>query len=236
LGIGFVQRAQMPMLGTVELGLWGLPLSLVWVLGLTNVYNFMDGIDGLASSQAVAAGLGWAALGVLSGQPAASALGSVIAAGSLGFLLHNWPPARVFMGDVGSAYLGFTFAALTIAGAQAEPRLAIAGILLVWPFVFDAAFTILRRLLRRENVLAPHRTHLYQRLVIAGRSHRFVTCLYIVLDALGILAAVLWMTAPAIGSWVAVSIMVVAVMLWLFAVLTEKALQHGQTGQVASET
>jgi len=95
-------------------------------------------------------------------------MGLLLAATSLGFLGHNWPPARIFMGDVGSAFLGYTFAVLPVIAAQHNPRLAVAGVLLVWPFVFDAAFTFLRRLRHREVVFAAHRSHLYQRLATAG--------------------------------------------------------------------
>ena len=152
----------------------------------------MDGIDGIAGGQAVVAGLGWAALGWLSDQPLVGILGILLAASSLGFLGHNWPPARIFMGDVGSAFLGFTFAVLAVAAAQRDARLALAGVLLVWPFIFDACFTFLRRLRNGENVFAAHRSHLYQRLVIAGYSHRTVTLLYIGLAAWGAILAQLW--------------------------------------------
>ena len=96
------------------------------------------------------------------------------------------------MGDVGSAFLGYTFAVLPVVAVQHNPRLALAGVLLVWPFVFDAAFTFLRRLRNAENVFAAHRSHLYQRLVIAGSRHRTVTLLYIGLAAAGALLALLW--------------------------------------------
>jgi UDP-N-acetylmuramyl pentapeptide phosphotransferase/UDP-N-acetylglucosamine-1-phosphate transferase len=96
------------------------------------------------------------------------------------------------MGDVGSAFLGYTFAVLPVIAMQHNPRLALAGVLLVWPFVFDAAFTFLRRLRNHENVFAAHRSHLYQRLVIAGYSHRTVTLLYIGLAAAGAILALLW--------------------------------------------
>ena len=101
----------------------------MWIVGLTNAYNFMDGIDGIAGVQAVVAGLGWLLLGGLAGLPALGALGLLTAASSLGFLIHNWPPARIFMGDVGSAFLGFTFAFLPAVAVQDDPRLGVAGLL-----------------------------------------------------------------------------------------------------------
>ena len=169
------------------------PLAVIfWVMGLINAYNFMDGIDGLAGIQAVSAGFGWAVLGWLDGQMLVSLMGLIIASASLGFLGHNWSPARIFMGDVGSAFLGYIFAMMAVISFQKNPRLLFAGILLVWPFIFDASFTFLRRLMNRENVFSAHRTHLYQRLIISGYSHRSVAWLYLGLDLAGFVLAIFW--------------------------------------------
>ncbi|MCU0494639.1 MAG: glycosyltransferase family 4 protein [Chloroflexaceae bacterium] len=191
---GFWQHVSLPLVGTLTWGWLGLPITLLWLVGLTNAYNFMDGIDGIASSQAVVAGLGWLLLGSMANQPLVAMLGLLLAAASLGFLGHNWPPARIFMGDVGSAFLGFSFAALPVIAAQTDSRLALAGVLLVWPFVFDTALTFLRRWRNGENVFAAHRSHLYQRLVIAGASHRSVSCLYVALAAVGLPLALGWVS------------------------------------------
>jgi len=98
-------------------------------------------------------------------------------------LPHNWPRARIFMGDVGSTTLGYLFAllpvcALSLARSPYAERAPIAALVAVWPFVLDAALTFLRRLVRGENVFAAHRSHLYQRCVIAGLSHARVTLIY----------------------------------------------------------
>ena len=204
--------------GKVAVGL----LALLWVVGLTNAYNFMDGIDGIAGSQAVVAGLGWVALTWGTGR-VETWLGLLLAAASLGFLVHNWPPAKIFMGDVGSAFLGFSFAALAIIGARRDPRLALAGVLLVWPFVFDTSFTFLRRLRKGENVFRAHRSHLYQRLVLAGYSHRFVTCLYGALAVLGVMLALVWARGMAGAVWVVPLVLTVAMAgLWRFVVRAER--------------
>jgi UDP-N-acetylmuramyl pentapeptide phosphotransferase/UDP-N-acetylglucosamine-1-phosphate transferase len=184
-GLGYLRILYLPFFGNFDLGWLGLPLTFLWIVGLTNAYNFMDGIDGLAGGQAVIAGLGWAGLGWLSSQRFVWLVGMLVAASGLGFLAHNWPPARIFMGDVGSAFLGYTFAVLAIVAAQSEPQLAWAGVFLFWPFIFDTSFTFLRRLLRGENVFSAHRSHLYQRLVILGLSHSQVTGLYLGMAALG---------------------------------------------------
>ena len=166
------------------------PLALVWIVGLTNAYNFMDGIDGIAGGQAVVAGLAWAWFGMATQQPLIAAIGLLIAGSSAGFLMHNWQPARIFMGDVGSAFLGFTFASLAVM-AWPNLRLVAAGVLVVWPFVADASFTFLRRALRRERVMEAHKSHIYQRLHQRGLSHAAVAMIYVVLAAGGAVGAML---------------------------------------------
>ena len=154
-------------------------------------------------------------------------MGLLIAAASLGFLGHNWPPARIFMGDVGSAFLGYVFAAMTVLAAQAGPVFVLAGIVLVWPFVFDAAFTFTRRLCRGEKVWVAHRSHLYQRLVISGLSHGQVSALYIGLAMLGLVWAVAlvqgWQCMAVVG---AVAVAVAALSLWVWTCQREWTGNH----------
>jgi UDP-N-acetylmuramyl pentapeptide phosphotransferase/UDP-N-acetylglucosamine-1-phosphate transferase len=194
--LGYWRLVQLPFGGEADLGVAGLLLTFIWIMGLTNAFNFMDGIDGLAGGQAALAGAAWAVIGWIVGQPLVAALGVMVAAASGGFLRLNWPPARIFMGDVGSTFLGYTCAVLPLLATapSAARRSELApwtGLLLVWPFVFDSLLTFLRRLRSGENVFAPHRSHLYQRLITSGLSHRSVTTLYLTLGVIGALAGVL---------------------------------------------
>lgn len=170
-------------------------LIFFWIVWLTNAYNFMDGIDGLAGFQAVTAGIGWSLAGVISQNSALELYGGVIAFSSLGFLIQNWQPAKVFMGDVGSAFLGYSFAVLPFLAAREDDKGYIkwvfVGVALLWVFIFDTIFTLLRRILKREKIWLPHRTHIYQRLVVAGLSHRTVTIVYGILSAITGLLVVL---------------------------------------------
>ena len=182
-----MQDVALPALGIFQLGWIGPAFTVVWIVGLTNVYNFMDGIDGIAGVQGVVAGLAWAAGGLWFGLPAVTLLGLALAGGCAGFLLHNWTPAKVFMGDVGSAFLGFCFAVLPLvalrelawagqtAGIAKVPGFAL---LVVWPFVGDGFFTFLQRLRKMEPVWKAHRSHLYQKLVRTGSTHAQVSVLY----------------------------------------------------------
>ena len=198
--VGWWEQVTLPLLPSFSLGLLGSVITLFWIVGLINVYNFMDGIDGLAGGQAVIGGVAWAVLGWWFNQWLVAILGILVAAASVGFLLHNWPPARIFMGDVGSAFLGFTFAVLAVIAGFADPRLALVGVVLLWPFVFDTSYTLLNRLRKGENIFQAHRSHLYQRLVIAGHTHRSVTLLYLVMMLVSASCAMLWLVVPLIGT------------------------------------
>ena len=195
---GYWQTISFPLIGQIHLGLVGLPLTFIWIVGLTNAFNFMDGIDGIAAAQATVAGFWWAVFGWLYLQPLLLVLGLLLACSSLGFLAHNWPPARIFMGDVGSAFLGYTFAILPLmANDSLSPNGGwdgsfLAGILITWPFLLDTTFTFLRRLYHGEDVVRSHRTHIYQRLAIAGYSSCFISLIYVGLTTMGGITAMLW--------------------------------------------
>ena len=155
--------------------------AVLWVVAVTNIYNFMDGIDGLAAGQGLVAGASWGVAGLVTADAFVATGGFAIAASCAIFLARNWAPARIFMGDAGSAFLGFTLATLPLlaAGGPLGGRAWPLGALVLLPFLFDATLTLLRRLGRGENVLQPHRSHLYQRLVVAGAPHAWVSGMYI---------------------------------------------------------
>jgi len=202
---GYWQTVSFPLIGPIDLGLLGAPLTFVWIVGLTNAYNFMDGIDGIAGGQAMMAGLWWSVLGWLYQQPLLLVLGLILACSSMGFLAHNWPPARIFMGDVGSAFLGYSFAMLPLMANYAMrpdggwAGSFLVGILLTWPFLLDTTFTFFRRLYNREEVFRAHRSHIYQRLLIAGYSSGVISLLYMGLNMLGGIMALLW-SIPEVNS------------------------------------
>ena len=199
-------------------------LVALWMTAATNGFNFMDGIDGIAGVQAIAAGVGWALIGWISGSDALLRLGVLGAAAPAGFLLHNWAPARVFMGDGGSAFLGFFFSALPLVAAEGRPELWGCAALLLWPFLFDTAFTLLRRIRRGENILTPHRSHLYQRLTATGLGHARVATLYFALALIGVAAAVAVLTRqPVAGPASLLVLGAAALALWRYVVSREAA-------------
>jgi len=144
-------------------------LAVVWI---TNLYNFMDGSDGLAGGMA-SIGFGAVALAAwLGGATGLAAFCAAIAAAALAFLRFNFPPARVFMGDAGSIPLGFMAATLGILGAMQDVWPWLFPLLVFSPFIVDASVTLIRRALRGEKVWRAHRSHYYQRVVLLGATHR----------------------------------------------------------------
>ncbi len=196
---------------TVSLGPAGTVLAFLAILWSTNLYNFMDGIDGLAAGQAVVAGA-LATLLLLPGEPGLAVATAAIAGASLGFLQWNWPPARIFMGDAGSGLLGFLFGSLALVSDQSQGPSAVVWLFFGGVFVFDATMTLLRRVLRGDRFYQAHRDHAYQRMVRSGWSHRRTTVAALLLSAfvgcLGVVAqfrpqGVLWVSGLALGVLVA---------------------------------
>jgi len=158
---------------------WLLPLAVLFVVGTTNIYNFMDGMDGLAATQTMSAGLALGVAGAAAGQLDVAFICLAIAAAAAGFFVHNSPPATIFLGDAGSTFIGFTFSSLALVAAS-RPNPVPVGVVPVAlaPFLLDGTFTILRRLTRGERLWQAHRTHLYQRAVATGLTHRDVLVVY----------------------------------------------------------
>lgn len=143
--------------------LWlAVPLGLLYLVWLLNLYNFMDGIDGIASIEAICVCLGGTVLFWLAGAPSAAWLPLLLAATVTGFLIWNFPPARIFMGDAGSGFLGIVLGLLTVVAGWIDPLLFWGWLILLGVFVVDATFTLARRLLRGERVYEAHRSHAYQ--------------------------------------------------------------------------
>jgi Fuc2NAc and GlcNAc transferase len=145
-------------------------LAVLWIVWLTNLYNFMDGIDGIAAGQALIASLALASVASSVGAGTSGWLLLALAGSSAGFLLYNFPPSSIFMGDVGSTAVGFFFGVLPLLpDARPVPLEPVAIALSL--FVLDATTTLVRRIARGEPWATPHRTHLYQRPVVLGATH-----------------------------------------------------------------
>ncbi len=146
-------------------------VALVWLL---NLYNFMDGIDGIAGTEALFVSLAAMLLGGFSSPVLFSLLG-LLGASCAGFLVLNWPPAKIFMGDAGSGFLGFALGAMALAAENDDALSVWAWVILLGVFIVDATVTLMRRLVRGERVYEPHRSHAYQWVCRRLGSHLRVT-------------------------------------------------------------
>lgn len=146
----------------IDFGLSGAVLAAVYLVWMLNLYNFMDGIDGLASVEAISACLGASLLYWLTGFEHLIVLPLLLATAVSGFLFWNFPPARIFMGDAGSGFLGVILGVLALQAAWASQQLFWCWLILLGVFIVDATFTLMRRLVRGDKVYEAHRSHAYQ--------------------------------------------------------------------------
>jgi len=151
--------------------------AILWIVGMANSFNFMDGIDGLAAGQGLVVSFFFAVIHFGQGDCYLGFISSVLLVGCLGFLAFNFPPAKVFMGDVGSVSIGFILAIMAVLAFSRDYSLQnlIIMPLLMANFLFDTITTFIRRLIKKEPLLQPHRTHLYQKFASCGFSQRTVT-------------------------------------------------------------
>lgn len=147
---------------SIQLGWLGHLVAVIYLVWMLNLYNFMDGIDGIAGVEAVTIGLGAGLLYWVIGLPELAWPPILLAICAGGFLCWNFPPAKIFMGDAGSGFLGIILGVLSLQAAWVEPGLLWAWLILLGVFIVDATFTLLRRLLRGDKVYEAHRSHAYQ--------------------------------------------------------------------------
>jgi UDP-N-acetylmuramyl pentapeptide phosphotransferase/UDP-N-acetylglucosamine-1-phosphate transferase len=198
-GLSF-KTIEIPFWKEISLGYWGILLALIWVVWIVNLYNFMDGIDGLAAGVGMIAAFFFSLIAGKTGNDLISLSGMILAGCCAGFLIHNFPPAKIFLGDIGSSLIGFLFAGFTLIGNNdlKDPLPVWIPILLLGAFIFDTGVTLLRRMLKGERWFSAHRSHFYQRLINLHLTHRQVSFIEYGLAILLGLSSLLYMKADPI--------------------------------------
>jgi len=185
LSVGFAE---------VHLGIVGSILGIIGIVWAINLYNFVDGIDGLAAGEAISTGVIGGLLLIKTGNTGLAMIALLIAAANAGFLPLNWAPAKLFMGDVGSGLLGYLFAVLAVASENVHAVPLLLWVLLLGAFVFDATVTLCRRIAHGERWYHAHHSHAYQRMVQAGKSHATVSSSILAINmVLAALVIVAWL-------------------------------------------
>jgi UDP-GlcNAc:undecaprenyl-phosphate GlcNAc-1-phosphate transferase len=210
----WVDHFTFPFLGVYDLSVWvGAPLTVLWIVAVMNMVNFLDGLDGLAAGVCGIAGLTFALIALSLGKPTAAAFSAIVFGATVGFLRHNFFPARVFMGDSGAMLLGFSLAAVSVEGllkTAATVALFFPLLVLAVP-ILDTGFVVAKRLKYGQPITAPDKAHLHHRFVNIGFSQpRAVLYIYFWVGTLA--AAALgtrfipfregghWHTGPTIGA------------------------------------
>jgi len=221
----YLDHIHIPAVGNVDLGWFGIPLTVLFIVGSINFYNFIDGIDGLAAGSAFIVSGFLALIAIMLGHTYFALLFVAAAGSTMGFLQFNFPPSKLFMGDSGSTFLGFFFAYVAVAGNSLQPELPIFIPLLILSSLYlDAGLTLFNRFLKRENIFEAHHTHYYQRLLSLGLNHKQVTLLeYLVLILLGV-SAVVYFKA---GEYFPVFISACWITMFTLAILKIRGLERG---------
>ena len=180
----------------INLGLWSIPITMVWIIGVTNAVNLIDGLDGLACGVSTIASVALLSLTLISQNLNAAIVAAALAGAGFGFLPYNFNPAKIFIGDTGSTFLGFVLACISIQGIMkmyALISIAVPVLILGLP-IFDTLFAIMRRIAKKKPIMSPDRGHLHHRLLDMGFSQKqTVTILYTLTSILCLTAVVMAM-------------------------------------------
>ncbi|MEI9939910.1 MAG: MraY family glycosyltransferase [Pseudomonadota bacterium] len=172
-----IQAIQLPLLGTLQMGAFALPVTVIWIVGVTNAVNLIDGLDGLAAGVTFFAAFTSFVIASISGSVFVALTMAALMGALVGFLFFNFNPARIFMGDSGSYFLGFVLATTALAGGGLQQKASTAVSLLVPVLalgvpIFDTLFSMFRRVLERRSIFSADRGHVHHRLLDLGLTHR----------------------------------------------------------------
>jgi len=217
-----IDAIALPFIGALPMGVFALPVTVIWIIGITNAVNLIDGLDGLAAGVAFFAALTTFTVGIIGGNPFAAWLSAPLMGVLAGFLFFNFNPARIFMGDAGSYFLGYVLATVSLTGAGSQK--ASTAVSLLVPMIalglpiFDTLFTMFRRFLERRSMFSADRGHIHHRLLDLGLTHRravvllYCVCVIFTVCAIGVSLGRAWQTGIAL-----LSVSVVCVALVRFA-------------------
>jgi len=202
-----IMVVHLPLLGDIHMWALALPLTVLWIVGVINAVNLIDGLDGLAAGVVFFAAITNLAVSYLSGEPMVAALAGALAGAVLGFLIYNFNPARIFMGDSGSYFLGYVLATTALIGTPVKGATAVSLLVPVMALgvpIFDTLFAMVRRVLERRPLFSPDRGHIHHRLLDMGLTHRravviiYAVCGVFTVAAIGVSLERTWQVGAAL--------------------------------------
>ncbi len=241
VSFGALAFAPVPFFGEIALGAVGTVVTVLWIVGFMNAFNFMDGANGVTAGAASVGLSAFAIIAAFSGAPFAAAAAILMALACFGFLPANLARGKLFMGDNGSQSISFAIASLGIYAANETGGRVSALVMPVifLPFIFDVFWTLLHRTIRKKNILSAHREHNYQLLLRFGASHLRVALIYMALTAFSSAAAILMLALPPAVQWLAPTLLFAVFALGaanLYRAAAQKGFLDGGTEAVASKS
>ncbi|MGD6875885.1 glycosyltransferase family 4 protein [Bacillus infantis] len=213
-----VDVVNLPFGGQLDFGIFSIPLTILWIVGITNAINLIDGLDGLAAGVSSIALITISGMAVIMNDGFVAALASIVLASTLGFLFYNFHPAKIFMGDTGALFLGYMIAVLSLLGFKNVTLISfIVPVIILGVPISDTFFAIIRRIVNKQPLSAPDKSHLHHCLLGLGYTHRQTVLIIYAMAAFFGLAAVIFSQAKVWGSF-----MLIAVLLILIEVFAEK--------------
>ncbi|WP_368653314.1 MraY family glycosyltransferase [Ornithinibacillus sp. 4-3] len=186
----------------VEFGYWAIPITIIWIVAITNAINLLDGLDGLAAGVSAIALFTISMLAVMMGNPLLALIGFLLFGSTVGFLAYNFHPAKIFMGDTGALFLGYMISVISIMGLFKNATIfsLIVPIIILGVPILDTVFAIIRRMVQKKPISAPDKFHIHHCLIRLGLTHRQTVMLIYLMSAMFSLAAILFTRATMWGS------------------------------------
>lgn len=207
-----VEFINLPFGGQLEFGIWSIPLTMIWIIGITNAINLIDGLDGLAAGVSSIALISISGMAILMGNTYAAVIGSIVLASTLGFLFYNFHPAKIFMGDTGALFLGYIISVISLLGFKSVAFIAlVVPVIILGVPISDTFFAIVRRIVHKKPLSAPDKSHLHHCLLRAGFSHRQAVLVIYAIAAMFGLAALIFTMATVWGSLIILAVLLITI-------------------------
>ncbi|RFU68312.1 undecaprenyl/decaprenyl-phosphate alpha-N-acetylglucosaminyl 1-phosphate transferase [Peribacillus saganii] len=207
-----VDYINLPFDGQIHFGIFSIPLTIIWIVGVTNAINLIDGLDGLAAGVSSIALITISAMAFLKGDIFVLSVALIVLGSTLGFLVYNFHPAKIFMGDTGALFLGYIIAVLSLLGFKSTTMISlIVPVIILGVPISDTFFAIIRRIVHKKPLGAPDKSHLHHCLLRVGFSHRQTVLLIYAIAALFGVAAVIFSMATIWGAMIIIGVLVLII-------------------------
>lgn len=205
----------LPLGGQLEFGVFSIPITVVWIVGITNAINLIDGLDGLAAGVCSIALITIASIAFVKGDIYVFSIGLIVLGSTLGFLLYNFHPAKIFMGDTGALFLGYMISVLSLLGFKNVTFISfIVPVIILGVPISDTLFAIIRRVVHKKPLSAPDKSHLHHCLLQVGFSHRKTVLIIYAISAFFGIAAVIFSRTTLWGGFTLLILLIIIIELF----------------------